>query len=415
MLTKHLLTFLLLLSTITSRSYPAVNDQESYLSHWDLDLIQKDIKRIEDLKGYQLTLFVGSSLNTIKAKNVMPWYFKTDIIENFTDEIYSDMYGISSSGNKSILVVFSLKENKFRIRIGRDAKNSLSDNSAMILFQNVTNDLRALQYSTGVRKYIGSLADHFDHSSSGGSGSLVSVIIILAVVFCFVICFILIAAISKKNQSNPSYSHDLVADNYQTEYSDFNSKMARFKQNFATYQGPHFFHDYCLICFNDFSQFQLINQLPCGHRFHINCIQPIIAGNKSCPTCVNHWDKVNRNTFFQSIGNYHLDFYPGVRRNYDISWSPYDYAITSRVVVPSYNNVPVNSYGNGMRGVDYAAPVDNYGNAHRGVNNNSSGFSSAINFGANVMSSNNNAPVYEGNYTGNQYSNSNAGGATGTW
>lgn len=41
----------------------------------------------------------------------------------------------------------------------------------------------------------------------------------------------------------------------------------------------------CVICMDEFSEGETLRQLPCGHRFHILCIDAWLQRNDRCPTC----------------------------------------------------------------------------------------------------------------------------------
>jgi hypothetical protein len=41
----------------------------------------------------------------------------------------------------------------------------------------------------------------------------------------------------------------------------------------------------CTICLNDFAVGEKVSALPCGHRFHPDCIACWVVGHPSCPVC----------------------------------------------------------------------------------------------------------------------------------
>ena len=48
----------------------------------------------------------------------------------------------------------------------------------------------------------------------------------------------------------------------------------------------HFFGiNECQICFNDFSDSDIIRQLPCKHYYHKACVDPWMSEHGTCPTC----------------------------------------------------------------------------------------------------------------------------------
>ena len=41
----------------------------------------------------------------------------------------------------------------------------------------------------------------------------------------------------------------------------------------------------CIICMEEFKEREIVNLLPCGHIFHINCIKQWLLKEKTCPFC----------------------------------------------------------------------------------------------------------------------------------
>jgi predicted sulfurtransferase len=39
----------------------------------------------------------------------------------------------------------------------------------------------------------------------------------------------------------------------------------------------------CPICTDDFVQYQLLRVLPCGHQYHMKCIEDWLARGSNCP------------------------------------------------------------------------------------------------------------------------------------
>ncbi|XP_059663604.1 probable E3 ubiquitin-protein ligase RHY1A [Cornus florida] len=53
----------------------------------------------------------------------------------------------------------------------------------------------------------------------------------------------------------------------------------------------------CSICTNDFEFFSEVNQLPCKHVFHPDCIVPLLRRSNSCPLC----------RYELRLGNFHVE------------------------------------------------------------------------------------------------------------
>lgn len=41
----------------------------------------------------------------------------------------------------------------------------------------------------------------------------------------------------------------------------------------------------CIVCFDDFQVGEQVRVLPCGHRFHVRCIDPWLLLRAECPVC----------------------------------------------------------------------------------------------------------------------------------
>ncbi|XP_059665118.1 E3 ubiquitin-protein ligase RING1-like [Cornus florida] len=53
----------------------------------------------------------------------------------------------------------------------------------------------------------------------------------------------------------------------------------------------------CSICTNDFEFFSEVNQLPCKHVFHPDCLVPLLRRSNSCPLC----------RYELRLGNFHVE------------------------------------------------------------------------------------------------------------
>jgi len=61
----------------------------------------------------------------------------------------------------------------------------------------------------------------------------------------------------------------------------------------------------CSICIDEFEQDQTLRKLPCGHRFHIKCIDEWLKISNSCPNCKAEIPRTNLTTGPQQINLIH--------------------------------------------------------------------------------------------------------------
>lgn len=65
------------------------------------------------------------------------------------------------------------------------------------------------------------------------------------------------------------------------------SKLDRFKYS----SGQQLRQDTCVICLQEFESDEDLNQLPCSHSFHAQCVSTWLLRNKSCPLCQHNIDQ----------------------------------------------------------------------------------------------------------------------------
>lgn len=42
---------------------------------------------------------------------------------------------------------------------------------------------------------------------------------------------------------------------------------------------------FCVVCISDFADSDLLRLLPCGHKFHVKCVDKWLHRSTSCPIC----------------------------------------------------------------------------------------------------------------------------------
>ncbi|KAJ3672327.1 hypothetical protein LUZ60_007048 [Juncus effusus] len=106
------------------------------------------------------------------------------------------------------------------------------------------------------------------------------IVVILAALLCALICFVGLslvvrcAFIRQRNRSSPSKS---------IMQKGLNKKSL---QSLPTLSLSSTISGECVICLGDFVEGERIRVLPpCGHGFHVECVDTWLGAHNSCPSC----------------------------------------------------------------------------------------------------------------------------------
>jgi hypothetical protein len=69
-----------------------------------------------------------------------------------------------------------------------------------------------------------------------------------------------------------------------TPKSSFDGSVDSFEEKEKACVETHVTRNHtCPICTEDFVQYQLLRVLPCGHQYHMKCIEDWLARGSNCP------------------------------------------------------------------------------------------------------------------------------------
>jgi len=59
----------------------------------------------------------------------------------------------------------------------------------------------------------------------------------------------------------------------------------------------------CAVCLSDFDKHSMLRRLPCGHSFHVSCVDKWLRHNKVCPLCVQDVEVLSQQSSARSKGD----------------------------------------------------------------------------------------------------------------
>lgn len=320
-----LITLLLVISTSSHRYLP-LNDVQGIVSSSDSALIEIAAITISTSR-YELVVFVGSSLDRIKVDNNLPSHFDTTNIDKFVDSLFVDI----ADKSNLILAVFAVEEGEFAFKLEEDI--GLSDEALFGYYTRELDNFINKRYSQGIKNFCQSLLVKEDKVFLADLNILVWFLIVIAILM---VVYIIYHGTRIRQLSQPTYTFKqpiLLENKTAEEKRKFNEQMKKFKGLIASYEGKHFLDDYCIFCFDSFSQPQIVNDLPCRHRFHIHCIQPKITVSKKCPICQHEFNQSLKADFYQNIVNFHAGLYHNFSDKFYLTWTNGYYAILNRAQI----------------------------------------------------------------------------------
>ena len=100
---------------------------------------------------------------------------------------------------------------------------------------------------------------------------------------------------SNSNENSTEMGKTINTSNVMTSFSGIKSPTVNDEKSLSSPKANEWFemihHDWpmndsCPICLDEFNQNEVLNELPCGHCYHIACIQPWLQyRSPSCPLC----------------------------------------------------------------------------------------------------------------------------------
>ena len=321
---RKLIVLLLVVST-RSMNYYTLNDVEKIVDKPEIHQIFLDSITLDN-SGFALYIFVGSTLERIKSDLKLPSHFDVTNTDNFTDSLFLEIY----DPKKRIVGVFAVEENKFAVKFEENSK--ITHEAAVAIYTRELENFTNKRYSVGIRNFCHNLAVHLKEKPVSHSSFGTPEIILIA--FLTILAGLIIFFMLRSYRSSPTYfTHIILDKKEESERREFEDLMAKLKVLLIEYDGKCFFNDYCAICFENFSDQQLVKTLKCSHRFHVPCIQPLLSLHKTCPICEENWNDWLLADFYPRVVNYHVKRFPLFSKHYYLVWNNGRFEVRRSVIL----------------------------------------------------------------------------------